>query len=198
MALVTAARLNDYMNNPTWTEAQTLEATKICAQVESRLSGRLNAPLTPIPCTETVAVLHTGLVATTYPVFSVSSLNGTAIAEGDPLPTGWFIQNHRLRASSSAVPSSLTLGSLMPSIGVFNRVDGIGSASVEYLAGWGPVDALVDEILLKAKAVMTNRHDDTIVIRDLEADAPAPEREDWTEDEINNTLGIYRNLVIFR
>lgn len=198
MPLVSVARLSAYMNNPSWSEEQREEAEKICAEREARLGSLLNTPLTPIPWVETVAVLSTGLVATTYPVFAVTTLNGAAVPDGGPLPDGWVIQNNRLRATSATVPSSLTLGSLMPSVGVFGRVDGIGSVSVEYQAGWGPLPALVDSILEKAKAVMTNRHDDTITIRDLDAEAPAPEKEDWTDDEITKNLGIYRNLVVFR
>lgn len=198
MPLVTAARLNAYMNNPTWSEDQREEAGRICEQREARLSALLNTPLTPVPRVETVAVLQSGLVATTYPVAAVTKLNGTVIPDGDPLPAGWFIQDNRLRATDASIPPSLTLGSLMPSIGVFNRVDGIGSATVEYLAGWGAQAALVDSILEKAKAVMTNRHDDTIIIRNLDAEAPAPEEEDWTTEEIAQDLGVYRNLVVFR
>lgn len=200
MALVSAERLNRYMNNPTWSDDQRDEAEEICEQVEARLSGRLGGvPLTPVPFSERVAVLRTGLVATKYPVFSVSEIDGVVIAEDDPLPEGWIIQDNRLRAVTSSVPSTLTVSSfLTPSLGVTNRVDGIAAVSVNYLAGWGPKKALVDAILDKSKAVMTNRHEDTVIVRELDATAPPPEDEDWTEDEINNTLGIYRNLVAFR
>lgn len=198
MALVTAQRLNSYMNSPVWTDEQTEEAERICAQVEARLSSRLNTPLTPVPFSETAGILQSGLVATKYPVFSVSSINGTAVPDGDPLPTGWIVQDNRLRATVSSTPSAFTLGGLVPSLGTHLRVDGIGSVTVEYLAGWGPKPTLVDGILVKAKAVMTNRHDDTMVIRDLDATPPPDEKEDWADDEINNTFGVYRNLVIFR
>jgi hypothetical protein len=199
MALVTAARLNRYMNSPAWSSDQEDEAAEICKQVEDRLSARLNTPLTPIPFSERVAILATGLVATKYPVFSVSAIDGVAIGEDDPLPTGWTIQDNRLRATATSAPSAFTLGSLLvPSLGMTNRVDGVGAVSVDYLAGWGPKKALIDAILNKGKAVMTNRHDDTVIARELDATAPPPEDEDWTDDEINKTLGIYRNLVIFR
>jgi hypothetical protein len=198
MALVTATRLNNYMNNPTWSDDQTTEAGKICEQIEGRLSGLLNTPLTPEPFSETAGVLQSGLVATKYPVFSVSSINGTAIADGDPLPTGWIIQDNRLRATTTSVElAGFTLGSLISSLGTHLRVDGIGSVNVEYLAGWGPKPSLVDAILVKAKAVMTNRHDDTVTIRELDATPPPPEEEYWSEAELA-PLGIYRNLAIFR
>src|SRR5512145_590904 len=199
MALVTAERLNNHMNNPTWSDDQRDEAEQICEQVEARLSGRLGGvPLTPVPFSERVAVLRTGLVATKYPVFSVSEINGVAIAEGDPLPEGWIIQDNRLRAVTASAPGSLTVSSLLtPSFDISGRVEGVAAVSVAYLAGWGPKKALVDAILDKAKAVMTNQHEDTVVVRELDATAPPPEDEDWTEDEINDTLGIYRNLVVF-
>jgi hypothetical protein len=198
MPLVTADRLNAYMGRPSWTDDQFTEAGEICVQKESRLSSRLNAPLTPVPYSETATVLGTGLVATTYPVVSVSAINDTEVPDGAALPNGWMIQEHRLRTTGAVTPSSLTLGSLMPRVGVFTRVEGVGAVRVDYQAGWGPVPALVDEILAKAMAAMINRHDDTIVVRDLDGEAPSPQIEDWTEDEINNTLGIYRNLAVFR
>jgi hypothetical protein len=199
MGIVGAQRLNDYLSNPAWSSGQWAEAERVCQQKEARLSSLLGGvPLDPVSYAETVAVLDSGLVATRYPLTRVDSLNDVAVDDTHPLPDGWVIQNNRLRAVTADVGLVSAVGLLTPSFGLDRRVQGSGAVKVSYQAGWGPAPALVDTILTKASAVFLNRHDDTVVVRDLDATAPPKLKEDWTTEEINRDLGVYRLITAWR
>jgi hypothetical protein len=209
-SIITAGRLNRFMSNPKWTDEQWLAAVDVIEGVESQLAEKLATYIKPVPYVETVTVLGSGQVNTSHPVATVTKLDGTVVAEGDPLPDGWTIREHRLFATRPpggpllGQPFTLTtwdLGggySYGGGFGEVPRVDGVGSCSVEYLAGWGNVPALRLAILKKARIVFRNQHDDSIVVHDLNADAPPErEKEEWTAEELED-LERFRNIAAWR
>jgi hypothetical protein len=195
MAIVDAQRLNRFMKEPVWSAAMYEEAQDILDGLESTLADALNTKITPVPWRDSSAViLESGLVNTTYPVFSVSSVDGVTVPSGDPLPAGWEISNHNLRRVA-AVPTF----DLMTGWGYgAGRVQGVGVVDVSYMAGLGNLPALRLLLLRKGKTIMDNRFDDTVVARDLDTSSPPPvPKEDFTEDELR-PLGKYRNIVNWR
>lgn len=202
MTVVTAQRVNRYLSEPYWTEGQWAEAEQLCVEKEDELAALLVSPITPIPFTETATVLDSGLVATTYPVSSVTEFLGEPVDETHPLPEGWTLTSHRVRANmSSGFPPSgvsfgLTAGDVSAVVfGVASRVQGGFVVSISYQAGWGDVPTLEGAIVRKVAAIMKNRHDDTLVTDDAGSatgkQTPTV-REEWTDDELR-TLGVFRN-----
>lgn len=197
-SIVTAGRLNRFMSSPHWTDEQWEDAVDRLEGVESTLAGKLNSPIKPIPYSETVTILRTGQLNTTYPVSSVTTINGATVVDG-VLPGGWTLRDHRLYSSETPfyLGQPFTL-STFPLIGEVGRVDGLGAATVAYQAGWGNVPALRLAILKKARTLFTNTHDDSVTVRDLDANQPSPlGSEEWTDAELKD-LEIFRNLVAWR
>lgn len=199
MAIVDAERVNRYLSFPQWSPAQWAECADLCAEREAELASLLGGTrITPTPHSETAVILGSGLVATTYPVYSVSSLDGTSIPSGQPLPTGWRVVNHWLYrdAPSYAIGSYTSF----PAPNLVNRIENVGVTTVTYMAGWGDDPVLRDQIVKKVAAVMLNRHDDAVGVTD-DGQLIQPTRslpQEWTMDEINTTMGIYRNLGAWR
>lgn len=197
MAIVNAARVNRYLSEPFWNEAQWAEAEQLCVEREDDLAAQLVAPITPIPWSETAAVLDTGLVATTYPVMSVTEFLGELVDEDHPLPTGWTLSAHRVRTTGSIMSLPYEVYSLLypGGYGAPGRIQGGGQVSIGYQAGWGPVPTLVNAIVRKVAAIMKNRHDDTLVTDDAGSatgrQTPTV-REEWTDVDLK-PLGIFRN-----
>jgi hypothetical protein len=201
MGIVTATRLNRFLSSPTWTESLTDEAAQLCDEVESTLGDRLATYITPVPFTEQVAVLQTGLVATRHPVASVNTINGVTVT--GVLPAPWRIQEGRLRWTDTGNfpplgnPEFSLLGGWSP-LGVAPRVQGIGSVALNYMAGWGDLDTLRLAILRKLGVIWLNRHDDTIMARNMDSQSPPPlPSEEWTDAELA-PLGVFRNLAAWR
>lgn len=197
-SIVTAGRLNRFMSSPQWTDEQWEDAVETIEGVESTLAGKLNSPIKPVPYGETVTILRSGQVNTTYPVSEVTAINGTVIVDG-VLPDGWTLRDHRLYTTEtpSYLGQPFTL-STFPALGEVGRVDGIGSVTVAYQAGWGNVPALRLAILKKARTLFTNNHDDSVTVRDLDANQPPPlSSEEWSDAELKD-LEIFRNLVAWR
>lgn len=201
MGIVTAKRLNRFLSGPNWTDDLYDEAAQLCQEIESTLADNLMTMISTVPWTEQVSILQTGLVATRYPVNSVDSINGTPVT-GD-LPAPWVIQNGRLRwtATSDFPPSPDPAFSLLTgwsALGVAPRVQGIGMVNLAYQAGWGDNDTLRLAILRKVGVIWLNRHDDSIIARNLDSQSPPPlPSEEWTDAELK-PLGIYRNLAVWR
>lgn len=200
-SIVSAARLNRFMSSPVWTPEQWEAAIDVIEGVESSLAGQLNTYILPVPFSETVTVLRSGQVNTSHPVSVVTKINGVVVT-GD-LPTGWKLQEHRLYtaefpSAGLGQPFTLDTWGLGTQMGEVHRVDGLGPATVEYDAGWGNVPALRLAILKKARTVFRNQHDDSIVVRDLDAaQAPRPDAEEWTDVELKE-LDRFRNLTAWR
>jgi len=195
MAVVDAQRVNRYLSEPFWTESQWAETETLCVEKEDELAARLVSPITPIPFSEMAAVLDSGLVATSYPVATVTSFEGAPVDETHPLPAGWVLINNRVRATpaTTVFPSIDMVG--VGALSVASRIQGGGQVNIGYQAGWGPVPALVNGIVRKVAAIMKNRHDDTLVTDDA-GSATGKQTptvvEEWTDKELA-TFGVFRN-----
>lgn len=214
--IVSVTQLNKYMSSPQWTNAQQDAAKDTLEGLESTLEGALSgAFITPRPRVEEGTVLDSGLVVLRQPVAWIVSIDGATAdvttppegaepGEGQALPSPWTLTEHRLRRIGRPGFGLTGYSSLFPSQPTAWGVPAsrIGSAdatvTVEYLAGWGDVPALRFAILQKARAIMHNVHDDTVVMRNTDGTKPPPvPSEDWTDSEIAK-LGIYRNLSAWR
>jgi hypothetical protein len=197
-SIVTPARLNRFMSSPHWTPEQWEEAAAVLEGLEGTLAACLNTYIKPVPYAETVTILGSGQLNTSHPVAEATKINGTVVS--DPLPSGWALREHRL---FSPPPSPLfgqpfTLSQWNSAYGDTSRVEGVGTASVEYLAGWGNVPALRIALCKKARIVFRNQHDDSVRVSDLDADdVPKPGEEEWTDAELKN-LERFRNIVAWR
>lgn len=213
MTLVTPERLNNYMNSPKWTPEQQDAVLDILDGVEGELEGKLSgAYLTPREMFEVAPILTSGLLATRQPVYAVFSIDDVTVDDTHPLPSPWVHTEHRLRSTAvtGVSPTLLTLPSTSDPWGQANipRVENAGRAAVRYLGGWGPyrpisaaripTRALEFAILKKAKAITSNRFDDTISVNGTDNEnANRPERESWSDDELK-PLGIFRNIGAYR
>lgn len=211
MGIIDQNRLNRFLSEPNWSDAQWLEAAALCDSVENNLGGALMTFISPRPYKERVSILGTGLVATRHPVVSVTSIDGVDVpSPGDitTLPEQWTLQERRLRWVDTdnfpplPNPSFSLLGGWSP-IGTVQRMSGvIGSVLVSYQAGLiGEPETrtrLELAILRKAGTIFLNRHDDTVVVRDLDGQQPPPiPTEDWTAAELMPYQDL-RNLAAFK
>ena len=201
MAIVDAERLNRFMSMPRWTPDQYEEAEDLLVMLEGELELQLNAKISPVPFSESCTVLDSGLVDTRYHVFAVTSLNGTDIDDGDPLPDGWVIRDHWLRWDTTGFPGTLTFD-LLSGWGygphTVGRVQGSASVSVSYQAGLGDDPAIRRAMLSKGADIMNYRHDDTITTRGLDStEPPPPPSEHWTDNEIKK-LSKYKIIDAWR
>lgn len=202
--IVTTAQLNHFMSDPKWIETQWQAAEATLAGVEGNLEDVLyGAYVTPRPARrETALLLSSGVIDTRQPVNSVTSLNGVAVDDDHPLDaTAWSIFDGRLH--------SLNQEALTPSGPVGTTWSGwdrwgsslshsgtAGTVDLVYVPGWGDVPALRLAILRKASAIMFNRHDDSVLARNTDAQKPPPiVPETFTADEVAQ-LGTYRWLTV--
>lgn len=202
--IVTVADLNHFMSDPKWTETQELAAEAALAGVESSLEDKLYGAYITLrpPRTETAIVLPSGTVDTRQPVNSISSLNGVAVDDAHPLDAAaWSLYDGRLHnlAQAAAVPSG-PVGTLWPgwdgwgsSLSSAGR--GTGTVTLTYVPGWGNVPALRLAILRKAMAIMANRHDDSILARNTDAQKPPPLLPETFSDDEMAQLGTFRWLT---
>lgn len=175
MSIVTAEQVRVYLSSPSWTGEQYASVDANCAQREGELAGWLRVPLTPEERTETVPVLASGLVATSAPIYQLFDIDNVASA-GDVPPAGYVLARGYLRrpgaTGASARPFSPLAGD-----------SSLAAVTVHYMAGWGPHPALAGAIMTRVGAYALNKHDDTVMARNLDGDTPKPLRENWTEDD---------------
>jgi hypothetical protein len=214
--IVDVTRLNRYMSSPQWTADQEAAAGDVLAGLESTLEGALSgAFITPRPRVEEVIVLESGLVVARQPVAWVTEIDGVTPAvpappegstpgEGQALPAPWTLTEHRVRRIGRPGFGATGYSTLFPAEPTAwgipaGRIGGATSTiTLSYLAGWGNVPALAKAILDKARAIMWNTHDDTVIMRNTDGAKPPPvPSEDWTDAELAK-LGIYRNLSAWR
>lgn len=214
--IVDVTRLNRYMSSPQWTADQEAAAGDVLAGLESTLESALYGTfITPRPYVEEAAVLTSGLVVTRHPVAWVNEIDGTAPAvpdmpadqspgEGQVLPSPWVLVEHRVRRIGRPGFGATGYSTLFPAEPTAwgipaGRVGGaVASVNLSYQAGWGDVPALRKAILDKARAIMWNTHDDTVIMRNTDGAKPPPvPSEDWTEAELAK-LGVFRNLAAWR
>lgn len=202
MAIVDSARLNRFLSSPTWRDSQYEEADELLDEMEQELGNTLGTFITPVPYAETVAVLQSGLLATAHPVSVVNSLDGVAVTN-NVLPSSWTLlppPESRLRWTDPGsfppmTPPTFDLMTGWSPVGKVPRVGGIGAVNISYLAGWGNQPAIRKALLTKVGIVFQNRHDDTVIARNLDAQQPPPlPTESWTPAELA-PLQVYRNNV---
>ena len=202
MTIVDSARLNRFLSSPAWRDNQYEEADELLEEMEQELGNALGTFITPVRYTETVTVLQTGLLATAHPVSVVNSLDGVTVT-ANALPASWMLlppPESRLRWTDPGTfpPMTPPIFDLMTGwspIGKVPRVAGVGAMAIDYLAGWGNQPALRKALLVKAGIVFQNRHDDTVIARNLDAQQPPPlPTETWTAAELA-PLQVYRNNV---
>jgi hypothetical protein len=195
VAIVDVDRLNRHLGSPRWSDDQSEEAADLLDEVEDGLASALNTKISPVPYVETCPVLASGLVLTKYHVYSVSRVGDAAAGSDGTPPSGWLLQDHWLRmdtASSSGPAPSLGFGLSAPSVA------SIGMINVRYQAGLGNVPALRRAILKRTGIIFNNRHDDTVVVRDLEAAEPVRlGPEEWSDEELD-ALSVFRIVRVTR
>lgn len=203
MPLITPERLNASLSGPKWSDEMWIEAVDVVAEVEAELAAQLAAPISAGPArTENAALTDTGLLVLTAPVHTVLVLDGTAVDEGDPLPTGWYLDAMG-EGFLSSTETSLAYSAGYPTLGGYPGYAGRHSGyatrtvAISYLPGWGDRPALRSAILRKIQARWLNRHDDTVTTRDLTAEAPPPLPEEWTDTDIAR-LHLYRWAGVHR
>jgi hypothetical protein len=186
MPIVSVEQIRTRLSSPSWTPAQQQAVAAVIAQREGELAAWLRVPITPVRRTEAVPVLGSGLVATTAPVYRLHAVDGIAVT-GDAAPAGyeWRDTNsgtgrYLARPRNVAFP--------MPYFGYSNRAfdplyGPYVTVAVDYDAGWGPDPLLAGAIAERVEAYAVNRHDDTVVARNLDAEAPPPQRENWIESD---------------
>lgn len=205
--------LHRHMSSPEWTAAQWESAKLILAGAEQALADALyGTVIEPFLHRETVPVDREGWVATSYPVFSLIMVDGQ-VATDDATAPGYRVTRHRLYtaapASGSAPvgvggpimgPSDPRLTDYLPgrdlaATAAAPRPDPwVGQVAVEYMAGWGPVPALVSAILDKAADRMSGRHSDTMGVVGVTAQSKNPKRPNEYTDAELAPLGRYRGI----
>jgi hypothetical protein len=183
--VVTVDQVRAYLSSPPWSGAQEAACALLILQRQRELQNYLNCPIDPQARTELVAILESGLLVTTWPVFQLLAIDTTTLSPGafygQPLPTpytwrdeGW-VTAPPLAAGGALMsrPYSLLAGDTAPT-----------KVATTYLGGWGPQPDLTGAIIQKVAAVMLNRHDDTVTARALDTKAPPPLKEEWTPGEL--------------
>ena len=182
MAIITVEQVRAHLSGPAWNDAQRADCQRLIDGRQARLQGWLRVPIDPVEITEQAPVdRRSGLVMTTYPIHTLLSVNGDAVADGDPPPSPYALRENWLYDTSQvtrawgymSAPYTLTEGAGYPNW-----------ASVHYLGGWGAVDDLVSALLDKVGNCMLNRHDDTLIARNLDTEKPKSLDEDWSDQEL--------------
>lgn len=180
MAVVTTEQVRDYLSHPTWSDAQTRACEQEIDAKTALLENWFRVPIEPVERTELAPIYGTGLVATSAPIHTLLALNDDTVTDGMPpapyeLRDGVWLYNRDYDGvlnSYTNRPFDITVGNIRPRV------------SVVFLAGWGGTADIVNAIIRKVGAVMLNRHDDTVVARNLDAESPKPLDEDWSDKEL--------------
>lgn len=181
MAIVSVDEVNDHLSSPPWSQAQRDSVARRIDKLQADLAAWLQCPIDPEPRAESVPVAaKTGLVLATWPIYHLQTVDGTA-CNGTP-PEGYvWAAPYRL---ALAVPDTVPSGWSSRSFSLLHGAHAQRGVALTYLAGWGPHQMLRGALIDKAAAYATNRHDDTVVARELDATAPPAAKEEWTEQEL--------------
>lgn len=182
MPVVTTEQVRDHLSRPPWSDSQRAACEQLIASRQARLEDWFRVPIDPVERTETVPIYaESGLIATTYPIHTLLEVDGVAAVDGMP-PAPYELRDRVWLYdptydtgtwATTSRPFSLTAP-------MFGRP----RVAVHYLAGWGATSDIVGAIIDKVAAVMLNRHDDTVVARNLDAEKPTEIKEDWTDAEL--------------
>jgi hypothetical protein len=186
-SVVTPDQVNDHLSSPRWSADQVKACEVLIAQRQKGLERWFGVPIDPVDRTETVAVLDSGLLATSWPVFRVYAIDSVTLADPgallwEPLPDpyvwrddGWISLADPVSQSAYTERSYSIIGG---SCAVLPRV------TVRYAGGWGPQPDIMGALIEKVGNVMANRHEDTVTARQLDEHAPPPLKEEWTDKEL--------------
>jgi hypothetical protein len=185
-SVVTVDQVNDHLSSPRWSEDQERACKVLIAQRQKGLERWFGVPIDPVDRTETVTVLDSGLLATSWPVFRVYAIDTVTLAGPgallwEPLPSpytwrdeGWITApDPRISAGYTTRPYSITEAACP-----------LARVSLRYAGGWGPQPDIVGALIEKVGNVMANRHEDTVTARQLDEHAPPPLKEEWTDKEL--------------
>lgn len=199
-AIVSAEQLRIRAGGRDWNPEQFEDATRILVEAEGDISAALGGPpISPLAArVEAATILCDGLVCPRWPVHTVTSINGTAVDDAHPLDEGWLLEDGYLSRVGIAEPIGIitTPGPGGWRIGA-DYGYAAGTIQLGYRPGWGDVPAIRSMLTKIALARVLNTHDDTMIARDLQAEAPPPMREPTTED-IRAKLGRWRWLQVTR
>lgn len=183
MAIISVEQVRAHLSGPAWSDSQRATCQQLIDGRQARLQGWLRVPIDPVELTEYARVnQHTGMVMLTYPIATLLAINDTTITSGSPAPDPYLLRETVLYDTTytaagqpiySSRPFALTEGA-----------DCAPPVKVHYLGGWGPVPDLVSTLLDKVGNAMLNRHDDTVIARNLDTDKPPMLAEDWTDQEL--------------
>lgn len=196
-SIVTAEQLRIRAGGRDWTPEQTEDATRILVEAEGEIADLLGAPISPLAArVETAPILGDGLVCPRWPVHTVTSINGAVVDEEHPLDPVWLLEEGYLASIGIAEPIGIINTTGDWRIGA-DYAYAAGTVQLGYRPGWGDIPAIRSMLTKVALARVLNVHDDTMVARDLQAEAPPPVREP-TPDEIRQRLGRWRWLQVTR
>lgn len=180
-SVVTVDQVRDYLSSPPWSAKQEATCALEIATKQSQLERFLQVPIDPVDRTDNARILPSGLVCTDLPVYTLIAVDSVPTVAGVPpipytLKDGWLYgQELDTGYSTGALnsrPFSLVAGGYNPRV------------LVHYLGGWGGQPDITGAIIRKVAAVMLNRHDDTVVARNLDAEKPKEVSEAWTDQEL--------------
>lgn len=197
-AIVSAEQLRVRAGGRDWNPEQIEDATRILVEAEGEIADLLGAPISPGAArVEDAPILDDGLVCPRWPVHTVTSINDTVVDDTHPMDEWWLLEDGYLRHTD---PSSSLHG--IPTLDPYATSSAghaylVGTVRLGYRPGWGDVPAIRSMLTKVALARVLNVHDDTMLARDLQAEAPPPMREP-TAEEIRTKLGKWRWLQVTR
>jgi hypothetical protein len=173
------------------------DATRILDEAEGEIADLLGAPISPLPArVEDAPVLDDGLVCPRWPVHTVTSVDDTTVDDDNPLAAVWLLEDGYLRhLDPDGLTSITTLSPYEATTGIHAYT--VGTIQLGYQPGWGDIPSIRAVLSKVALARVLNVHDDTMVARDLQAEAPPAVREP-TAEEIRQRLGRWRWLQVTR
>jgi hypothetical protein len=181
MAIITVEQVRNHLSGPAWNDQQRADCQRFIDGRQARLQSWLRIPIDPIEVTERVRVSPTtGLVMTTYPIHTLIAINDVLVVNGVP-PDPYEIQGETWLYDTSYPSQPAYI------VRPFTLTDGTAYAppvKVHYMGGWGDQPDLVATLLDKVGNCMLNRHDDTVIARNLDAEKPVNLNEDWTDQEL--------------
>jgi hypothetical protein len=165
--LVRVEELSNHMSGVTFTAAQTADAERTLAGLQRSLERKLKRRFTEAEVTEWTYADEGGwAMLTRTPVVSIESIGGYWSTGAAPFTYG---RRHTKNGVAGLSPLSWAL--------VTYRGGGLGD----------DLEDIRFAILEKAAAVMTNRHDDTRSVKDLDTREPTtrPPSTTWTDAELH-------------
>lgn len=188
MPIITVDQVRAHLSSPDWSGEQREAVAANIALREGELTAWLRVPITPKRRTETVPVLDSGLIATTAPVYRLLAVNGVEVTGDDP-PAGYEWRDTNAGTGHYlALPALATVTCGYSEAGYSSRPFDVlygprPYVTVDYDGGWGADPVLAGAIRERVSAYALNFHDDTVVARALDAEAPPRQREEWIESD---------------